>query len=51
MKVKIKDESPKGAIDIKSNNKPEAKPKIIARREPLLMATKVIKISKRSAVM
>ena len=48
--VKIKEERPKGEMDIKSNSNPEVKPKIIAKREPLLIATKLMKISKRSAV-
>ena len=41
-KVRIKDESPNGDMDIKSNKSPEENPKIIAKEEPLLIATKVI---------
>jgi len=41
-KVRMKDESPRGDMERKSNNNPDAKPKIIAKEEPLLIATKVI---------
>lgn len=50
MNIRMKEERPKGERDIKSKSIPDIKPKTIAKREPLLMATNVIKTNKRSAV-
>jgi len=50
IKVSIKEDNPRGDSDIKSKKSPERKPMIIAKREPLFIATKVMYTKRRSAV-
>jgi len=46
----MKEDNPRGDRDIKSKKTPEIKPIIMAKREPLFIATKVMYTKRRSVV-
>lgn len=50
IKVSMKEDNPRGDKETKSKKSPERKPIIIAKREPLFIATNVIYTKIRSAV-